>query len=146
MPILRLVNIRQDSKIYLYKVTWSPFCPDIFLSCSSDWTIYLWRQDLPKPVEGKVEIWDLRVSGLDPTIVSMTSPGVNPTALLCTPETDCVLVGDSEGQVTVYKLKNLPAGGSTQVKPYLFSSMLFDLCHTPSNPFTQTWKSFIALV
>uniref|UniRef100_A0A8C1W7J6 Dynein axonemal intermediate chain 4 n=1 Tax=Cyprinus carpio TaxID=7962 RepID=A0A8C1W7J6_CYPCA len=120
----------------VYKVTWSPFCPDIFLSCSSDWTIYLWRQDLSKPVlgftsgqkvvfdimwsphcatvfgavrEGKVEIWDLRVSSLDPTIVSVTNPGVNPTALLFTPETDCVLVGDSEGQVTVYKLKNLPA-------------------------------------
>ncbi|XP_016303266.1 dynein axonemal intermediate chain 4 [Sinocyclocheilus anshuiensis] len=127
----------------VYKVTWSPFCPDVFLSCSSDWTIYLWRQELSKPVlgftsgqkvvfdimwsphcatvfgavrEGKVEIWDLRVSSLDPTIVSASSPGVNPTALLFTPETDCVLVGDSEGQVTVYKLKNLPAGDSTQVE------------------------------
>ncbi|KAK2889218.1 hypothetical protein Q8A67_014593 [Cirrhinus molitorella] len=127
----------------VYKVAWSPFCPDVFLSCSSDWTIYLWRQDLPKPVlgfssgqkvvfdimwsphcatifgvvrEGNVEIWDLRVSSLDPTIVSLTSTGVNPTVLLFTPETDCVLVGDSEGHVTVYKLKNLPAGGSTQVE------------------------------
>ncbi|XDV35788.1 hypothetical protein PO909_005670 [Leuciscus waleckii] len=127
----------------VYKVTWSPFCPDVFLSCSSDWTIQLWRQDLQKPVlcftsgqkavydimwsphcatvfgavsEGKVEIWDLRISSLEPAIVSVTCPGVNPTALLFTSETDCVLVGDSEGKVTVYKLKNLTDGGSTQVE------------------------------
>ncbi|XP_056315050.1 dynein axonemal intermediate chain 4 [Danio aesculapii] len=127
----------------VYKVTWSPFCPDVFLSCSSDWTIQLWRQDLQIPVmgftsgqrvvfdimwsphcatvfgavsEGKVEIWDLRVSSLDPTFVNGTSPGVNPTALLFSPETDCVLVGDSEGQVTVYKLKNITAGGGSQVE------------------------------
>lgn len=127
----------------VYKVTWSPFCPDVFLSCSSDWTIQLWRQDLQRPVlcftsgqkavfdimwsphcatvfgavgEGKVEIWDLRISSLDPTIVSVTCPGVNPTALLFTSETDCVLVGDSEGKVTVYKLKNLTDGGGTQVE------------------------------
>lgn len=62
--------------------------------------------------------------------MSVTSPGVNPTALLFTPETDCVLVGDSEGQVTVYKLKNLAAGDSTQVRPNLFISMMFDLYHT----------------
>ncbi|XP_067314517.1 dynein axonemal intermediate chain 4 [Pseudorasbora parva] len=130
------------SKGLIYNVTWSPFCPDFFLSCSSDWTIQLWRHDLNRPVlcftsgqkavfdimwsphcatvfgavsEGKVEIWDLRISTLDPTIVSVTSPGVNPTALLFTTETDCVLVGDSEGRVTVYKLQNLTAGGSTQV-------------------------------
>jgi len=49
--------------------------------------------------------------------VSTTCPGVNPTAILFTSETDCVLVGDSEGKVTVYKLKNLTDGGSTQVRP-----------------------------
>lgn len=62
-------------------------------------------------------------NSLDPTIVNVTCPGVNPTALLFTPESDCVLVGDSEGKVTVYKLKNLTDGGSTQVRPYLFMSM-----------------------
>ncbi|XP_052454763.1 dynein axonemal intermediate chain 4-like [Carassius gibelio] len=51
--------------------------------------------------------------GLDLTIFSMTSPGM---ALLFTPETDCVLVGDSEGQVPVYEPKNLPDGGSTQME------------------------------
>lgn len=70
-------------------ITWSPLSPDVFLSCSSDWTIQLWRRDHPKPVlgftsaqravydikwspkwaavfgavnEGQLEIWDLNSS------------------------------------------------------------------------------------
>ncbi|XP_051568768.1 dynein axonemal intermediate chain 4-like [Myxocyprinus asiaticus] len=137
----QFLNTYTAHKGAVYKITWSPFSPDIFLSCSSDWTIHLWRQDLLKPVlsftsgqkavydimwsphcatvfgavsEGRVEIWDLRVSILDPTIVSVTSPGVKATALLFTPETDCVLVGDSEGHVSVYKLENFTSVCSTQ--------------------------------
>ncbi|XP_035617891.1 dynein axonemal intermediate chain 4 isoform X1 [Oncorhynchus keta] len=126
----------------LYRITWSPFCSDVFLSCSSDWTIQLWRQDLFTPVlgftstqsavydvmwspkwatvfgavnEGRVEIWDLGASILDPTIVSLASPGVKLTSLLFATETDCILVGDSDGQVSVYQLKNLTVGEGTQV-------------------------------
>uniref|UniRef100_A0A9J8BEZ6 Dynein axonemal intermediate chain 4 n=1 Tax=Cyprinus carpio carpio TaxID=630221 RepID=A0A9J8BEZ6_CYPCA len=120
-------------KLQFYKVTWLPFCPEIFLSCSSDWTVYLWKQDLPK-----------HVLGFTSDLVFFCS--ITPIILNNNNNTDCVLVGDSEGQVTVYKLKNLPDGDSTQVRPYLFISMLFDPCHTPSNPFTQMWKSFISLV
>ncbi|XP_072540329.1 dynein axonemal intermediate chain 4 [Salminus brasiliensis] len=126
----------------IYKVTWSPFCPDVFLSCSADWTIQLWRQDLFTPVlgftstqkavhdvmwsprwatvfgavnEGRLEIWNLGASILDPTIVSMASPGVKLTSLLFASETDCVLVGDSKGQVSIYKLENLAVEAGTQV-------------------------------
>ncbi|XP_066521592.1 dynein axonemal intermediate chain 4 [Hoplias malabaricus] len=126
----------------VYKVTWSPFCPDVFLSCSADWSIQLWRQDLLTPVlvftstqkavhdviwsprwatvfaavnEDRVEIWDLGASILDPTLVSVASPGVKLTSLLFASETDCILVGDSEGQVSVYKLENLVVGGGAQV-------------------------------
>ncbi|XP_036834500.1 dynein intermediate chain 4, axonemal isoform X2 [Oncorhynchus mykiss] len=138
----------------LYRITWSPFCSDVFLSCSSDWTIQLWRQDLFTPVlgftstqsavydvmwspkwatvfgavnEGRVEIWDLGASiqhfhhalvplpSLDPTIVSLASPGVKLTSLLFATETDCILVGDSDGQVSIYQLKNLTVGEGTQV-------------------------------
>lgn len=75
-------------------------------------------------------------NSLDPTFVNGTSPGVNPTALLFSPDTDCVLVGDSEGQVMVYKLKNITAGGGSQVRAYLLISMRFDLGHTQNYPFT----------
>ncbi|XP_048833522.1 dynein axonemal intermediate chain 4 [Brienomyrus brachyistius] len=121
----------------VYKVTWSPSCSDVFLSCSSDWTIRLWRQDLLTPVlvfnsvhravfdlswslrwatifaavnEDRLEIWDLGASILDPTIVSPTRPGVKLTSLLSATQTDCVLLGDSDGHVGVCQLNNLGAG------------------------------------
>ncbi|XP_028666813.1 dynein axonemal intermediate chain 4 [Erpetoichthys calabaricus] len=125
----------------VYKIAWSPFSPDVFLSCSADWTIRLWQQDLLKPVlnfssvnraiyeimwspkspmifgavnEERVEIWDLDNSILDPTIVSSASPGVTLTTILFAESTDCVLIGDSDGQVTVYKMKHLTSGITTQ--------------------------------
>ncbi|KAB5584313.1 hypothetical protein PHYPO_G00105990 [Pangasianodon hypophthalmus] len=126
----------------VYKVTWSPFCPDVFLSCSADWTIQLWSRDHFTPVlsftsikkavydimwsprwatvfgavnKDRVEIWDLGASILNPTLISEANPGVKPTSLLFALKTDCVLVGDSEGHVSVYKLKNFTAGEGTEV-------------------------------
>eukprot|EP01050_Picozoa_sp_SAG11_P012164 SAG11_NODE_1336_length_5173_cov_10.716791_3_plen_131_part_00 len=29
----------------VYKIRWSPFAPNIFLSCSHDWTVKLWKDD-----------------------------------------------------------------------------------------------------
>uniref|UniRef100_A0A3Q0QZP1 Dynein axonemal intermediate chain 4 n=1 Tax=Amphilophus citrinellus TaxID=61819 RepID=A0A3Q0QZP1_AMPCI len=113
-------------------VAWSPFNPDVFLSCSSDWTIQLWKQDHSKPLLGftsaqkavcdvkwspkwatvfgavneeQLEIWDLNLS-LDPVIVQPAAPGVRMTSLLFSSQTDCVVVGDSVGEVAVYQLKN----------------------------------------
>ncbi|XP_049929482.1 dynein axonemal intermediate chain 4-like [Epinephelus moara] len=123
-------------------VEWSPFSSDVFLSCSSDWAIKLWKQDLLTPmlsltsaqkavsavrwspnwstifaaISGQqVEIWDLTSSIRSPIIVHDAAAGVNMTSLLFTKGTDCVLVGDSDGQVTVYQLKNLSVGGGKQV-------------------------------
>ncbi|KAM9482422.1 dynein axonemal intermediate chain 4 [Clarias gariepinus] len=127
----------------VYKVTWSPFCPDVFLSCSSDWTIQLWSKEhfsqllsftsIKKAVydvvwsprwatvfgvvnKDRVEIWDLGVSSLSPTLVSETIPGLEPTSMLFAINTDCILVGDSEGRVSVYKLRNFSAGEGTEVE------------------------------
>ncbi|XP_056132749.1 dynein axonemal intermediate chain 4 [Lampris incognitus] len=126
----------------VFRITWCPFCPDVFLSCSSDWTIQLWVKDLFTPILGftsnqkavydimwspkcatvfgvvneeQVEIWDLGSSILDPIIVSPARPGVRLTSLLFTMQTDCIEVGDSEGQVYVYLLKNLTVGKGNQV-------------------------------
>ena len=30
----------------VYKVKWNPFSPSVFLSCSADWTIKLWDEEL----------------------------------------------------------------------------------------------------
>ncbi|XP_029309687.1 WD repeat-containing protein 78-like isoform X2 [Cottoperca gobio] len=123
-------------------IAWSPLSPDVFLSCSSDWTIQLWKSDLQNPVfgfsstqravcdikwspkwatvfgavnEGQLEIWDLNSSILDPIIVQPAAAGVKMKSLLFATQTDCVLVGDSDGQVTVYQLKNLSVAESSQV-------------------------------
>uniref|UniRef100_A0ABK0LLQ1 Dynein axonemal intermediate chain 4 n=1 Tax=Rattus norvegicus TaxID=10116 RepID=A0ABK0LLQ1_RAT len=119
----------------VYKVTWNPFCPDVFLSCSADWGVMIWHQDNVKPFftfypttyvvydvawspksayifaaanENRVEIWDLQISTLDPLIVNVANPGIKFTTVLFAKQTDCLLVGDSDGQVAVYELRNMP--------------------------------------
>ncbi|XP_053293169.1 dynein axonemal intermediate chain 4 [Pleuronectes platessa] len=123
-------------------VAWCPLSPDVFLSCSSDWTIQLWKQDHLHPMlgftsvqravydikwspkwatvfgavnEGQLEIWDLNSSVLDPVAVQPAATSVMMRSLLFASHTGSVLVGDSEGQVTVYQLKNLSVGESSQV-------------------------------
>ncbi|KAM6217062.1 LOW QUALITY PROTEIN: dynein axonemal intermediate chain 4 [Rhynchocyon petersi] len=119
----------------VYKIVWNPFSHDVFLSCSADWGVIIWQQDNTKPFltfypttyvvydiawspkssyifaaanETRVEIWDLHVSTLDPLIVNVANPGIKFTTVLFAKETDCLLVGDSDGQVAVYELRNMP--------------------------------------
>nr|XP_033771808.1 WD repeat-containing protein 78 isoform X2 [Geotrypetes seraphini] len=127
----------------VYKIAWNPFCHDVFLSCSADWNIYLWRQDILKPIlsfsasteavhdimwsptsalvfgavnDSRVEIWDLSVNILDPVIISFANPGVKLTTVLFTKEANCVLIGDSDGQVSVYEVKNVSGYKTDQVE------------------------------
>lgn len=46
---------------------------------------------------------------LDPLIVNVANPGIKFTTVLFAKQTDCLLVGDSDGQVAVYELRNMPA-------------------------------------
>ncbi|XP_049735483.1 dynein axonemal intermediate chain 4 isoform X1 [Elephas maximus indicus] len=119
----------------VYKIAWNPFCHDVFLSCSADWGVIIWQQDNIKPFltfypttyvvydvvwspkssyifaaanETRVEIWDLHISILDPLIVNVANPGIKFTTVLFAKQTDCLLVGDSDGQVSVYELRNMP--------------------------------------
>ncbi|XP_040612998.1 dynein intermediate chain 4, axonemal isoform X2 [Mesocricetus auratus] len=124
----------------VYKVVWNPFCPDVFLSCSADWGVMIWHQETLKPFlsfytttyvvydvawspnsayifaaanESRVEIWDLQISTLDPLIVNVANPGIKFTTVLFAKQTDCLLVGDSDGQVAVYELKHMPTASDT---------------------------------
>ncbi|NXW09730.1 WDR78 protein, partial [Fregetta grallaria] len=126
----------------VYKVAWNPFSTDMFLSCSADWSIILWHQDSQTPIltfssatacvhdimwspksafifaaanESRVEIWDLSVSTLNPVISCFASPGVKVTSVLFAKNTDCLLVGDSKGEVGVFELQNLAAPNSSKV-------------------------------
>nr|KAF6380918.1 hypothetical protein mMyoMyo1_020524 [Myotis myotis] len=124
----------------VYKIAWNPFCHDVFLSCSADWGVIIWQQENTKPFlsfypttyvvydvawspkssyifaaanENRVEIWDLHISTLDPLIVNVANPGIKFTTVLFAKQTDCLLVGDSDGQVAVYELRNMPTALSS---------------------------------
>lgn len=119
----------------VYRIRWSPFVPDIFLSCSADWSIRLWHQDRTSPIltfhsstkavhdvcwsprsstvfacvnEGAVEVWDLSLSTLDAAITVTPTSGAKLTSVTFSRNTECLLVGDNEGQVTVYELRSMP--------------------------------------
>lgn len=122
----------------IYKLRWSPFSPDVFLSSSSDWTIRLWSQSEMKPAinfhsstkavhdicwspyhpavfcsvnEGAIEIWDLAQSTLDPIILSLASPGVKLSCAIFSKNSNSILVGDSDGQISVYQMRNMAEMG-----------------------------------
>ncbi|KAH9523378.1 WD repeat-containing protein 78 [Bulinus truncatus] len=119
----------------VYSIQWSPFSADIFLTCSADWTIKLWHQDKTKHIlsfhsstkavndicwspwsatvfasvnEAAVEVWDLAQSTLDPVYVLVPTSGAKQTTLSFSKNSQCLMVGDSEGQVTVYQLRCMP--------------------------------------
>ncbi|NXX89608.1 WDR78 protein, partial [Centropus bengalensis] len=126
----------------VHKVAWNPFSTDMFLSCSADWSVILWHQDSQTPIltfssttafvhdimwspksafifasanESRVDIWDLRVSIFNPVVSCFASPGVEFTSVLFANNTDCLLVGDRKGEVSVFALQNLTALSSNKV-------------------------------
>uniref|UniRef100_A0A8B9N6N1 Dynein axonemal intermediate chain 4 n=1 Tax=Accipiter nisus TaxID=211598 RepID=A0A8B9N6N1_9AVES len=127
----------------VYKVAWNPFSSDMFLSCSADWSIILWHQDSQTPIltfssatafvhdvmwspksayifaavnESRVEIWDLSASILNPVTSCFANPRVKFTSVLFAKNTDCLLVGDSKGEVSVFELQNLAAPNNNKVR------------------------------
>ncbi|NXA75616.1 WDR78 protein, partial [Thryothorus ludovicianus] len=126
----------------VYKVAWNPSSTDMFLSCSADWSILLWHRGSHTPLqtftsvtavvhdikwgpksafiftavnERRVEIWDLSVSIFQPVFSCAASPAGNLSSLLFARNTECLLLGDSCGQVGVWQLHNLAAPSSHQV-------------------------------
>ncbi|XP_014874163.1 WD repeat-containing protein 78-like [Poecilia latipinna] len=123
-------------------IEWSPIYSDVFLSTSSDGTIQLWKVDTLNPkmsftsvqsivdsvkwspncgtvfaaiYRHRVEVWDLCQSIMRPTLVHHAEPGVTLSSLLFAKGSDSILVGDSRGEVTVYKLKNFRVGKPKKV-------------------------------
>ncbi|NWV99915.1 WDR78 protein, partial [Machaerirhynchus nigripectus] len=123
----------------VYKVAWNPSSTDMFLSCSADWSILLWHRDSHTPLltftsvtasvhdikwapksafifaavnERRVELWDLSVSIFDPVLSCAASPRGNLSSVLFAKNAECLLLGDSCGQVGVWQLHNLAAPSS----------------------------------
>ncbi|NXR04547.1 WDR78 protein, partial [Sagittarius serpentarius] len=139
----RFLETYRGHKGPVYKVAWNPFSTDMFLSCSADWSIILWHQASQTPIltfssatafvhditwspksafifaavnESRVEIWDLSVSTLNPVISCLANPRVKFTSVLFAKNTDCLLVGDNKGEVSVLELQNLAAPNSSKVR------------------------------
>lgn len=129
----------------VYRLQWSPFLSDAFLSCSADWTIRLWHQEKPQSVmsffsstksvndicwspssatlfacvnDKAVEIWDLSINTLDPIIshVPVQDVKLSTICFAVDSQIQTILVGDSEGQVTVYQLRGLTAQSDNQAQ------------------------------
>ncbi|TGZ68952.1 hypothetical protein CRM22_003998 [Opisthorchis felineus] len=119
----------------VYQIEWSPFVPDVFLSCSADWTIKLWHLDHTSALisiqthismvssiswspyhsvifasanESALEIWNLDSSTIEPYVVETVSSDSNMTSVLFSECSDSVLVGDNQGTVHVYGLEDFP--------------------------------------
>lgn len=72
-------------------------------------------------------LWILCVIfSLEPVIIQPAAPTVDMKNLLFSTKTDCVLVGDSSGLVSVYQLKNLH-GKSSQVTQRQFQPHRYHL-------------------
>ncbi|NXU99115.1 WDR78 protein, partial [Cettia cetti] len=126
----------------VYKVAWNPSSTEMFLSCSADWKILLWHRDSHSPLltftsvtafvhdikwapksafifaavnERRVEIWDLTVSIFNPVLSCAASPEGKLSCLLFARNAECLLLGDSCGQVGVWQLHKLAVPSTQQV-------------------------------
>lgn len=126
----------------IYRLKLSPFWSDIFISCSADWTVKLWHQtetselvtfhsiDLAHAVfdvawspneptifgsvteDGRIEIWDLDKSTLDPVVRHYQKSKEDELPVQCTniifaASAPVIAVGDNHGQVIVYQIPRL---------------------------------------
>ena len=115
----------------VYKLRWSPFCPNTFISCSADWSIKLWHQEHPNAIftffsttdyvadicwspnnstvfasvtgDGRVDVWDISVNTLDPVTSIQTNKKLSTVAFsLASP---VLVVGHEGGGVDVFSLE-----------------------------------------
>ncbi|CAK4646686.1 unnamed protein product [Aphanomyces euteiches] len=124
----------------VYGIHMSPFWSELVLSCSADWTVKLWHQAEPQELltfrsvdlahgvyaiawcpnhatifgsvteDGRVEIWDLEQSVLDPIVTHVPKENVPCTAISFAPSSPVLVVGDATGDVTVYRVPTLAQG------------------------------------
>lgn len=111
----------------VYRVRNNPFHPDLFLSCSADWSIRVWNAKAENPLfvlksldlfdevldcrwnpycstsfasacrDGRVEVWDLALKSLDPIFTLKTDEKAK-TCLEFSEKSPVVLIGNEAGE------------------------------------------------
>ncbi|KAI8847600.1 WD40-repeat-containing domain protein [Chytridium lagenaria] len=139
----------------VYKIKYSPFLSTYFLSCSADWTVRLWGVDDEDAIfkfqsgkdaitdiawswnsatvfgcvsnDGRMEIWDLQFSVLDPAILH-TVLDRRLTAIIFAARSPTVLIGDDNGTVSVFNLR-----GGTSVPKHVMEEQAAVLARVIAN-------------
>jgi dynein intermediate chain 1 len=115
----------------VYRVVWNPFHPDVFLSCSADWTVKMWHRGHSKPVltfdmecavgdvawspysstmwgcvltDGKVRVYDMKVNKFEPVGETQIKKKSKLTHISFNPSEPILCVGDDRGELQILKL------------------------------------------
>ena len=132
----------------VYKIRCNPFDPNIFITCSYDWTVKIWNSKHNYPVmnlhtnelshqvndiewswdtstifgdvadDGRIEIWDLARSAIQPIIVNIDDKAPK-KSIKFSDAGKIVAAGDSDGCITIYRVYNLehsPVSDEHQVR------------------------------
>lgn len=119
----------------VYRIRWSPFCSQYFLTCSADWTSRLYHVDKADPIitldsnkqdavhdvawshtnatifasataHGRVDIWDVADPLAPRQSLELENRSLN-CILFAEQESPVIAVGDNTGEVTVIKLQGM---------------------------------------
>lgn len=115
----------------VYTTRWSPFHPDVFLTCSADWTVKLWMKGSPSPLlvfdlgdavgdvawapysstvfaavtaGGKVCVFDLAQNKTEPLCAQTVVKNAKLTHIVFSEVDPILFVGDTRGTVLTLKL------------------------------------------
>lgn len=115
----------------VYAVRWNEYHPDVFLTCSADWTVKVWEKSSTRPLmsfdlasavgdvvwapysstvfaavtaDGKVHVFDLNKNKNEPLCAQAVVKNAKLTRLAFNPKEPILLVGDGRGTVLSLKL------------------------------------------
>ena len=133
----------------VYKIRCNPFDPNILISCSYDWCVKIWNNKHNYPVmnlhtnelchqvndiewskdtstvfgdvadDGRIEIWDLARSAIQPIIVLIDEDKVPKKSIKFSEGAKVVATGSASGNIDIYRIYNMehsPVSDEHQVK------------------------------
>lgn len=121
----------QGHHMAVYGLRWNPFHPQVFLSCSADWTVKIWNHNQSTPIlsfdlgnavgdiawspysstvfaavtsDGKVHVFDLAINKHEPLCEQKVVKRAKLTHIVFNKSDPILIVGDDRGGVNSLKL------------------------------------------